>query len=47
MPVKMHFCYGEIYGKMETIVGFEVLMAVAMKSSVFLDITVCTPLKIN
>jgi hypothetical protein len=28
-------------------VGFEVLIAVAMKSSIFLDITQCSPVKVN
>jgi hypothetical protein len=29
------------------VVGFEVLTAVVMKGSVFWDVTLCSPLKIN
>jgi hypothetical protein len=32
---------------MEIFVGFEVLIAVVMKSSIFWDITLCKPLKVN
>jgi hypothetical protein len=39
--IEMHF----VYALWRNSVGFEVLTAVAMKSSVFLDIRLCSPLK--
>jgi hypothetical protein len=33
--------------KCVTTVGFEILTAVVMKSSIFRDITLCSPLRVN
>jgi hypothetical protein len=43
MAKSWHYCSSKLYWS----VGFEVLTAVVMKSTVFWDITLCSPLKVN
>jgi hypothetical protein len=44
---KISFLYGKQTSRVITFVGFEVLTAVAMKSSVFWDIAPCSSVKVN
>jgi hypothetical protein len=41
------FCYRTLFHNADCVVGFEVLTAVAVKSTLFWDVTPCSPLKVS